>query len=175
METKVVAGDVAQIEADAVVVNLFEDVKQSGGATGAVDKLLDGAVNSLINRGEIKGKFEEVGVVHTLGMSCSGLFGNDQAGMDRVLKAAQTTGERMWQMRVPEEYKERNKSDITGVRNGSNRYDGAMTAACSWLSSLTRCPGFISILPAEDCLPRRADIQRGELPGLPSGLQSNWP
>jgi len=68
-ETKVVAEDVARIEADAVVVSLFQDVKQSGGATGAVDKLLDGAINSLINRGEIKGKFEEVSVVHTLGMS----------------------------------------------------------------------------------------------------------
>jgi len=158
METKVVAGDVAQIEADAVVVNLFEDVKQSGGATGAVDKLLDGAINPMVNRGEIKGKFEEVSVVHTLGISCSGLFGNDQAGTDRALKATQTTGERMWQMRVPEEYKEQNKRDITGVRNGGNRYDGAMTVACSWLSSLTRCPGFISILPAENCLSRIADI-----------------
>jgi len=129
METKVVAGDVARIEADAVVVNLFEDVKLSGGAAGALDKLLDGAINSLINGGEIKGKFEEVGIVHTLGMSYSGLFGNDQAWIDRVLKAAQTIGERMWQMPVAEEYKEWNKSDIADVRNGGSRYGGAIAAA----------------------------------------------
>ena len=67
MEIKVVAGDVAQIEADAIVVNLFEGVKQPGGASGAVDKALDGAITSLIGRGEIKGKFEEVGIVHTFG------------------------------------------------------------------------------------------------------------
>jgi leucyl aminopeptidase len=67
METKVVAGDITQIEADAIVVNLFEDVKQPGGATAAVDRLLAGAIDSLVNRGEIRGKFEEVSIVHTLG------------------------------------------------------------------------------------------------------------
>ena len=67
METKVIVGDVAQIEADAVVVNLFEGVEQPSGATAAADKLLDGAISSLISRGEISGKFEEVSIVHTFG------------------------------------------------------------------------------------------------------------
>jgi len=73
MEIKVVAGDIAQIEADAIVVNLFEGVTQPGGATGAVDKALDGAITSLISRGEIKGKFEEVGIVHTFGRLPAGI------------------------------------------------------------------------------------------------------
>jgi leucyl aminopeptidase len=60
METKVVAGDVAQIQADAIVVNLFEGLEQPGGATAAVDKVLDGAISYLISRGEIKGKLGEV-------------------------------------------------------------------------------------------------------------------
>jgi leucyl aminopeptidase len=67
LEIKVIAGDIAQIEADAIVVNLFEGVEQPGGATAAVDKALDGAISSLISRGEIKGKFGEVSIVHTLG------------------------------------------------------------------------------------------------------------
>ncbi len=67
MEIKVTVGDIAQIEADAIVVNLFEGVEQLGGATAAVDKALDGAISSLISRGEIKGKFGEVNIVHTLG------------------------------------------------------------------------------------------------------------
>ena len=67
MEIKVIVGDIAQIEADAIVVNLFEGVKQPGGATAAVDKALDGAISSLISRGEIKGKFGEVNTVHTFG------------------------------------------------------------------------------------------------------------
>ncbi len=67
MEIKVIVGDIAQIEADAIVVNLFEGVEQPGGATAAVDKALDGAISSLISRGEIKGKFGEVNIVHAFG------------------------------------------------------------------------------------------------------------
>ena len=67
MEIEVIVGDIAQIEADAIVVNLFEGVQQPGGATSAVDKALDGAISSLISRGEIKGKFGEVNIVHTFG------------------------------------------------------------------------------------------------------------
>ena len=73
MEIRVVAGDIAKIEADAIVVNLFEGVTQPGGATGAVDRVLDGAVTSLISRGEIKGKFEEVSIVHTFGRLPAGI------------------------------------------------------------------------------------------------------
>jgi leucyl aminopeptidase len=67
LEIKVIVGDIAQIEADAIVVNLFEGVEQPGGATAAVDKALDGAISSLISRGEIKGKFGEVSIMHTFG------------------------------------------------------------------------------------------------------------
>jgi leucyl aminopeptidase len=67
LEIKVIVGDIAQIEADAIVVNLFEGVEQLGGATAAVDKALDGAISSLISRGEIKGKFGEVSIIHTFG------------------------------------------------------------------------------------------------------------
>jgi leucyl aminopeptidase len=67
VEIKVITGDIAQIEADAIVVNLFEGVGQPTGATAAVDKALDGAISFLINQGEIKGKFGEVSVVHAFG------------------------------------------------------------------------------------------------------------
>jgi len=67
LEIKVITEDIAQIEADAIVVNLFEDMTQPGGATAAVDNALDGAITSLVSRGEIKGKFGEVNLVHTLG------------------------------------------------------------------------------------------------------------
>ena len=73
MEINVIAGDIAQIEADAIVVNLFEGVEQPGGATAAVDKALDGAISSLIGRGEIKGKFGEVSIIHTFGKLPAGI------------------------------------------------------------------------------------------------------
>ncbi len=67
MEIKVIQGDVVQLEADALVVNLFEGVKQPGGATGVIDKALDGAITQLIVEGEVRGKLEEITLIHTMG------------------------------------------------------------------------------------------------------------
>ena len=67
MKITVVTGDIAQREGPAIVVNLFEGVTAPGGATGAVDRALDGAISRLIEQGEIKGKRGENTVIHTLG------------------------------------------------------------------------------------------------------------
>ena len=67
MEIKVVAGDIVAVEADAIVVNLFEEVERPGGATGAVDKALGGVITKLIEQGEVKGKLNEVHIIHSLG------------------------------------------------------------------------------------------------------------
>jgi len=64
---RVIAGDVTTVEADAVVVNLFEGVEKPGGATAAVDGVLGGAIGDLIARGELRGKPGELAIVHTLG------------------------------------------------------------------------------------------------------------
>jgi leucyl aminopeptidase len=72
LKIKAAVGDIARIEADAIIVNLFEGVKQLGGATAAVDKALDGAISSLISRGGINGKFGEVNIVHTFGQLPAG-------------------------------------------------------------------------------------------------------
>ena len=67
MEIKVEVGDIAKIEADAIIVNIFEGVEEPGGATAVVDRALEGAIGSLVSRGVIKGKFGEVNIVHTFG------------------------------------------------------------------------------------------------------------
>jgi leucyl aminopeptidase len=67
MEIKVISGDITKIPADAVIVNLFQGVQRPGGATGAVDQALGGAISQLIARREIKGKLNEVTIIHTLG------------------------------------------------------------------------------------------------------------
>jgi leucyl aminopeptidase len=90
MDIRVVGADIAQIEADAVVVNLFEGVERPGGATAAVDRILDGAITSLINRGEIKGKFEDISIVHTFGklparmVAIVGLGNRDDFDADKI-------------------------------------------------------------------------------------------
>ena len=60
MDIKVSAGDITQVDAEAAVVNLFQGVKQPGGATGAMDRAMDGAISGLIADGEIKGRKGEV-------------------------------------------------------------------------------------------------------------------
>jgi leucyl aminopeptidase len=67
LEVKVVSGDIAKIKVGAAIVNLFEGVQHPGGATGAVDQALGGAITRLIAEGEIKGKLNEITLVHTLG------------------------------------------------------------------------------------------------------------
>ena len=67
MKINVVAGDIAQQDVGAVVVNLFEGVTAPAGATGAVDRAMGGAISALIADGEIKGKRGEITVIHTLG------------------------------------------------------------------------------------------------------------
>ena len=67
MEINVVQGDISTQEVAAIVVNLFEGVTSPGGATGAVDRALDGAISQLIAEGETKGKKGQMTLVHTLG------------------------------------------------------------------------------------------------------------
>ena len=67
VEITVTGGDIINSSADAVIVNLFEGVTRPAGATGAMDRALDGAITKLIDQGDIRGKSGEVTIIHTLG------------------------------------------------------------------------------------------------------------
>ena len=67
MEIRAMAGDITGLDVDAAVVNLFEGVQSPGGATGAMDRALDGALSGLIADGELQGKTGRITLVHTLG------------------------------------------------------------------------------------------------------------
>ena len=67
MEINIVIQDIVKVQADAIVVNLFEGTESPAGATGVVDKSLDGIISDLIRQGELKGKLNEVNVIHTYG------------------------------------------------------------------------------------------------------------
>lgn len=67
MKIKVVVGDITKIKADAIMVNFFEKMKSPEGDTAVVDKALGGAISQLISQGEIKGKLNEITLVHSLG------------------------------------------------------------------------------------------------------------
>jgi len=67
MEVRVISGDIMNLPFGAIIVNLFEGVESPAGATGAVDKALGGAITQLISEGEIKGKLNEITMIHSLG------------------------------------------------------------------------------------------------------------
>jgi leucyl aminopeptidase len=67
VEIKVIVGDIAEIEADAIMVNHFEGMESLEGDIADIDKALDGAISRLIAQGEIKGKPNEITIIHSLG------------------------------------------------------------------------------------------------------------
>lgn len=58
-----------------------------------------------------------------------GAFTNNQEFFDRVLRASQEAGEKMWQLPMDEEYKEYLKSAFADLPNIGGRYAGSITAA----------------------------------------------
>ena len=70
------------------------------------------------------------GAIHVaLGDVCSGAFTNDQELVEKVIKAGDESGERIWQMPMDDDYKELNKSDVADIKNTGGRWGGAVTAA----------------------------------------------
>jgi len=67
MEIKVVIGSITETRADAVITGFFEGTERLDGDMAALDKALGGAVSGLISQGEIKGKLNEITVIHSLG------------------------------------------------------------------------------------------------------------
>jgi leucyl aminopeptidase len=68
-------------------------------------------------------------ILVTLGKVATGAFTNHQPTMDRLLKAASVTGEKIWQLPMYDEYKTQNASDVADVKNTGGRFAGSITAA----------------------------------------------
>lgn len=67
MDIQVKPGLIQEAQADALIVNLFEGVDLPAGATGAVDKALNGAITEIIRGGDFRGKLNELAVLYTRG------------------------------------------------------------------------------------------------------------
>jgi leucyl aminopeptidase len=67
--------------------------------------------------------------VVALGPLCTGLLANDQGLADRLLRAADDAGERMWRLPLIDEYREHLKSEVADLNNVGPRGGGAITAA----------------------------------------------
>jgi leucyl aminopeptidase len=64
-----------------------------------------------------------------LGYLAAAVMGNDQALVDRLLRAAARAGERLWPLPLYEEYLEDMRSSVADLRNSGSRYGGAQKGA----------------------------------------------
>ncbi len=87
-------GNILEQDADLIVVNLFEGVTAPGGATGAVDRALDGQISDLIAAGDFEGKLNESLYLYTQGAISArrvliiGLGKQDDFTLDRARQVA---------------------------------------------------------------------------------------
>ncbi len=63
-----------------------------------------------------------------LGTVASGIMGNDEEMIGRLIKTAKDSGETYWQLPMFKEYMDSLKSDIADMKNTGSRYGGASTA-----------------------------------------------
>lgn len=101
MKISLVCAPITDVACDVLIVNEFEGIKHPGGATGAVDKALDGEITKLLASGEITGKLGSTNPVRTycklkanevicVGLGKSGDFNYDKVRVvsDAAIKAA---------------------------------------------------------------------------------------
>lgn len=100
MDIKVIHGAIQEQDTDLIVINLFEGVTQPGGATGATDQALGGAIRDLIAGGDFKGKLNETAVLYPRGaiparrVLIVGLGQAQDFDLDRVRQVAGTAARR---------------------------------------------------------------------------------
>ncbi len=63
-----------------------------------------------------------------LGPKVAGVMTNHQGWADQVLEAGQVTGERLWQLPLPDDYRKMLDSNIADMKNIGGSYGGAITA-----------------------------------------------
>jgi leucyl aminopeptidase len=116
MKINVIQGSIQESAADTLILNLFEGVTAPGGATGAVNRALYGAINELIASGDLSGKSGEVGVLYPRGaipakrILIAGLGKQDELDLEAVRKTAATAIKRA---------RELNARDVATIVHGA--------------------------------------------------------
>jgi leucyl aminopeptidase len=64
-----------------------------------------------------------------LGTQVGGVFSNQQTLADRVMRCAQESGEKLWQLPLVKEYRDDIKSSVADIKNIGGGHGGAITAA----------------------------------------------
>ena len=63
-----------------------------------------------------------------LGPKIAGVMGNDESWIDQIEAASASSGERVWHLPLPEDYKKQFESPVADMKNIGTPYGGALTA-----------------------------------------------
>lgn len=106
MKFGVVCGSLTEQPSDVVIVNLFQGVKTPGGATGAVDKALGGAISAVIADDEFEGKLGEMSVIRVSGGIPSkkvllvGLGKSEEFSVPKVMRVSASAARRCRELKA---------------------------------------------------------------------------
>ncbi|MHB1132584.1 MAG: leucyl aminopeptidase [Chloroflexota bacterium] len=106
MKVEVKVASVTEHVTPLLVINLFENVAEPTGATGAIDRALGGFIAGLIGRKEITGKLNEVTIFHTMGklpaerVAVIGLGKKEEFTLERARQAAGSVARRVQQLKI---------------------------------------------------------------------------
>lgn len=98
MRIRAITGNIIDLNIDGIIVNLFEGIKSPSGATGAVDRAMDGVISGMISSKQITGKLNETTIIHTLGRIAPsmivvvGLGRKKDFNEDRIRQVSATAG-----------------------------------------------------------------------------------
>jgi leucyl aminopeptidase len=97
---------VNQFDGDLLIINLFKDVQQPGGATGTIDKALNLIISHAIQKRELTGEIGETVVFHTFGKLPSdcvmvvGLGQPEKFGPEQIRKASGAAAQRAQKLKA---------------------------------------------------------------------------
>jgi leucyl aminopeptidase len=175
VEIKVAAGDIVRFPAGAIIVNFFEGMEQPEGVTAAVDRALDGAIAQLISQGEVKGKLNQVTVIHTLGklpalrVAVAGLGKSSELTQDKIRSAVAGTCRVLRQKGVDKIATVAQGAGLAGITpEGSAQAiaEGALLGLYTFRRHITQEPEFGEIKELT-----LVDPDNNRLPGLEQGCR----
>ncbi len=117
-------GDVIRFRNDKTVEVLNTDAEGRLILADALTLAADTKPDAIIDLATLTGA-----CMVALGTQVAGLFSNDQALADRLLKVSVETGEPLWQLPLVAEYKDDIKSAVADLKNIGGGHAGSITAA----------------------------------------------
>ena len=106
--------------------------------------------------------------VTALGLELSGVFGNDQGMVDRLIAAGESCGEKLWQLPLHRGYRKRLDSDIADLKNTAGR-EGAAIVGALFIESFVGDIPWAHIDLSAASVDEDTDLARKGSTGAPTG------